>query len=354
MCPVNRKKFSLGVCQLRTETDYEATMEKAAAMIREAASAGADVLVLPEMFPCPYATEYFHAFASRGHEETCRRLSSWAGENRVLLVGGSVPEVDGNRLYNSCFVYGPDGGLLARHRKVHLFDVDLPGMCFHESHTFTPGSEITVFDTPYGRMGVAVCFEVRFPELFRAMARRGCELICLPAQFNMTTGPAHWEATMRMRAVDNELFFVAAAAARYEGFSYECWGHSLILDPFGSKLAEADETEQLILAELDLNRIDEVRLPASEGGSVHGGRLNRQRQRGAAAKWKILRSSFSASGSLKSISSAIRSRLFYHKQEAETTLLGRLDFLFFSGCFAAAPRHLLLSAGWWDRWSASG
>ncbi len=220
---MNRKKFSLGVCQLRTETDYEATMEKAAAMIREAASAGADVLVLPEMFPCPYATDYFHAFASRGHEETCRRLSSWAGENRVLLVGGSVPEVDGDRLYNSCFVYGPDGGLLARHRKVHLFDVDLPGMCFHESHTFTPGSEITVFDTPYGRMGVAVCFDVRFPEMFRAMARRGCELICLPAH------------------------------------SYECWGHSLILDPFGSKLAEADETEQLILAELDLNRIDEVR-----------------------------------------------------------------------------------------------
>lgn len=256
---MNRKKFSLGVCQLRTETDYEATMEKAAAMIREAASAGAGVLVLPEMFPCPYATEFFHAFASRGHEETCRRLSSWAGENRVLLVGGSVPEVDGDRLYNSCFVYGPDGGLLARHRKVHLFDVDLPGMCFHESHTFTPGSEITVFDTPYGRMGVAVCFDVRFPEMFRAMARRGCELICLPAQFNMTTGPAHWEATMRMRAVDNELFFVAAAAARYEGFSYECWGHSLILDPFGNRLAEADETEQLILAELDLNRIDEVR-----------------------------------------------------------------------------------------------
>ena len=256
---MKRQKFSLGVCQLRTETDYEATMEKAAEMIRSGASSGASVLVLPEMFSCPYDKEYFRVFAERGHEETCRRLSSWARENRVLLVGGSVPEVEGDRLYNSCFVYGPDGELLARHRKVHLFDVDLPDMHFHESHTFTPGSEITVFDTPYGRMGVAICFDVRFPELFRAMARRGAELICLPAQFNMTTGPAHWEATMRTRAVDNELFFVAASAARYEGFSYECWGHSLILDPYGSKLAEADETEQLILAELDLNRIDEVR-----------------------------------------------------------------------------------------------
>lgn len=256
---MNRKIFSLGVCQLRTELEYEATMEKAAEMISFAAKSGAKVLVLPEMFSCPYAREYFHAFASRGHEETCRRLSSWARENRVLLIGGSVPEVEGDRIYNTCFVYGADGELLARHRKVHLFDVDLPGMRFHESHTFTPGSEITVFDTPYGKMGVAICFDVRFPELFRAMARRGAELICLPAQFNMTTGPAHWETTMRTRAIDNELFFVAAAAARHEGFSYECWGHSLILDPYGTKLAEADETEQLLLAELDLNRIDEVR-----------------------------------------------------------------------------------------------
>ena len=256
---MNRKKFRLGVCQLRTETDYEATMEKAAEMISSAAGSGAEVLVLPEMFSCPYSREYFRVFASRGHEETCRRMSSWARENRVLLVGGSVPELEGDRLYNTCFVYGADGELLARHRKIHLFDVDLPGMRFHESHTFTPGSEITVFNTPYGRMGVAICFDVRFPELFRAMARRGAELICLPAQFNMTTGPAHWEATMRTRAVDNELFFVAASAARYEGFSYECWGHSLILDPYGTKLAAADETEQLLLADLDLNRIDEVR-----------------------------------------------------------------------------------------------
>ena len=256
---MNRKKFGLGVCQLRTELDYEATMEKAAEMIRSGASSGASVLVLPEMFSCPYSREYFRASVSRGHEETCRRLSSWAKENRVVLVGGSVPEVEGDRLYNTCFVYGPDGELLARHRKVHLFDVDLPGMRFHESHTFTPGSEITVFDTPYGRMGVAICFDVRFPELFRAMARRGAELICLPAQFNTTTGPAHWEMTLRARAVDNELFFVAASAARYEGFPYECWGHSMIIDPFGIKLAEADETEQLILKEVDLNRIDEVR-----------------------------------------------------------------------------------------------
>ncbi len=256
---MRKEQFSLAVCQMRTETDYEETMEKAGRMIREAAASGASVAVLPEMFSCPYAGRYFHAFAARGHEDTVRRLSSFAKENHLLLIGGSIPETDGDRLYNTSFVFDAEGNQIARHRKVHLFDVDLPGMRFHESHTFTPGEEITVFDTPFGRMGLAVCFDVRFPELFRAMARRGAELICLPAQFNMTTGPAHWEPTLRIRAVDNEVFFVGASAARYEGFSYECWGHSMILDPFGTPLAAADEKEQLLLAEIDLRRVAEVR-----------------------------------------------------------------------------------------------
>ncbi len=256
---MSKDKFTLAVCQLRTETDYEETMQKTGHMLRDAAAAGAEVAVLPEMFSCPYDRKYFRSFASRGHEDTCRRLSAWAKQYRLLLIGGSVPETEGDRLYNTSFVFDADGRLLARHRKVHLFDVDLPGMHFHESHTFTPGSEITVFDTEFGRMGVAVCFDVRFPELFRAMARRGAQVICLPAQFNMTTGPAHWEYTLRARAIDNELFFVAAAAARYGGFSYECWGHSMIIDPYGTPLAAADESEQTLFAEINLNRIAEVR-----------------------------------------------------------------------------------------------
>ena len=256
---MSKDKFNLAVCQLRTELVYGETMAKAEAMLRDAAAAGADVAVLPEMFSCPYDRRYFRTFAERGHEDSCRRLADWARKYHLLLIGGSVPEVDGELLYNTSFVFNAEGQQLARHRKIHLFDVDLPGMHFHESHTFTPGSDITVFDSEFGRVGVAICFDVRFPELFRAMARRGAELICLPAQFNMTTGPAHWEATMRMRAVDNELFFVAASAARFEGFSYECWGHSLILDPYGTALAAADEKEQLLLAEINRARIAEVR-----------------------------------------------------------------------------------------------
>lgn len=249
----------IAVIQLRTELDYDLSMKKAAALVRRAAEEGADFAVLPEMFNCPYSRRYFHDFALRGQAENLPALAQWAKENGIYLVGGSIPELEGERLYNSCFIFDREGRQIARHRKVHLFDVDLPGMRFCESDTFAPGDEITVFDTEFGKMGAAICFDVRFPELFRAMAVRGARVIFLPAQFNMTTGPAHWADTLKIRAVDNELYMIGASAARYEGFAYECWGHSAIYDPYGIALAAADETEQILCAELDLRRVDEVR-----------------------------------------------------------------------------------------------
>ena len=234
-------------------------MEKAASLVRLAAQGGADIVALGEMFCCPYSGRFFRAAAKEGHERTVEEMSRWARENGVYLVGGSIPEKDGERLYNSCFVFDRDGEIVVRHRKVHLFDVELPDMRFKESDDFSPGSDVTVFDTEFGKMGAAVCFDLRFPELFRAMAVRGARVIFVPAQFNMTTGPAHWAETLKIRAVDNELFIVGASAARYEGFDYECWGHSSIIGPYGETLAAADEKERIISADIDLSRIDEVR-----------------------------------------------------------------------------------------------
>lgn len=258
--------FKAAVCQLRTETDSAVTLSKAETMIKEAARNGAEVICLPEMFSCPYASEYFRLSAAQGHETVKKAMSGWAAENNILLIGGSVPECENGRLYNTCFVFDEHGKEIARHRKVHLFDVDIPGMRFLESASFTPGNEITVFDTKFGTFGAAVCFDVRFPELFRAMAERGAQVVFLPAQFNMKTGPAHWELSLRMRALDNEIFMVGASAARYEGFSYECWGHSLVADPFGTVIASCDEKEQILYADVDPARVDTVRkqLPTFE------------------------------------------------------------------------------------------
>ena len=238
--------FKTAICQIRTELDQGQTMEKAERMVREAAENGAQVICLPEMFNCPYSKKYFRTIAVQGHENSVNAMSAWARENRIVLIGGSVPETEDGKIYNTCFVFNEKGEQIARHRKIHLFDVDIPGMCFRESDTFASGKDITVFDTRYGRFGVAICFDIRFPELFRAMAKRGAQ-------------PAHWEMSLRMRAVDNEVFLAGASAARHEGFSYECWGHSMFVDPFGPVLAAADEKEQILYAEIDLSRTEVVR-----------------------------------------------------------------------------------------------
>ncbi len=253
-------RFKLAVCQVRTELEKRQTMDKAEAMVREAAENGAAVVALPEMFSCPYTRKYFDSFAEPQNGESVGRMSCWAREYGVILVGGSIPEREGKELYNTCFVFDKTGKIIARHRKAHMFDVDIAGgITFKESDYFTPGDDICVFDTEYGRMGVAICFDMRFPELIRAMAKRGAEIIIVPAQFNMTTGPAHWELTVRSRAMDNELWFVGAACARHEGFKYECWGHSAVAGPYGMVEAACDEKEQLLYCDIDLNEVDTVR-----------------------------------------------------------------------------------------------
>lgn len=257
---MSEQKFKLALCQIDTLPEKSDTMDKAERMVREAAEKGANVVALPEMFACPYAKGYFDRFAENADGESVHRMAYWAKEYGVLLVGGSIPERDGNKLYNTCFVFDRQGAVIAKHRKTHLFDVDIKGgVCFRESKHFAPGDDICVFDTEYGRMGVAICFDMRFPELIRAMAKRGAEVIIVPAQFNTTTGPAHWELTIRMRAVDNELFFAGASAARSKNFQYQCWGHSTVAGPFGDILATSDETEQTVFCDIDLSEVGRVR-----------------------------------------------------------------------------------------------
>jgi len=256
---MENQSFTIALCQMRIEAEEERNLQKAEAMIREAAAAGARFVCLPEMFHCPYEPAAFRAAWERGHENLCTLLSYWAMDCRVYLIAGSICEKDGPRLYNTSFVYDPSGREIARHRKVHLFDVNLPELCFRESDSFTPGSEATVFDTQYGPMGLGVCFDGRFPELFRAQALRGAKLIFLPAQFNTVTGPLHWELMLRSRALDNQVFFAGTNAAWNEASSYRSWGHSTVVDPLGQVAATCDEAEQILYCEVDFARVDETR-----------------------------------------------------------------------------------------------
>lgn len=252
--------MKLALCQTPVTASLHENQTVMLDYVRRAAQQGADLVCLPEMWACPYENPAFPKYAEPEGGETWQCLQNAARENGIFLVGGSVPERDGERLYNTCYVFSPAGEQIAKHRKVHLFDIDVPGgQRFMESDTFTPGDNLTIFDTPWVKTGVAICFDIRFAEWFRMMALEGAKLILVPGAFNMTTGPAHWELSLRMRAVDNQCFTAGCAPARDEHASYVSYGNSLVSDPWGNVLGRLDAGEGLLLLDLDLTYADSIR-----------------------------------------------------------------------------------------------
>ncbi len=255
------KSFKIAVCQLHVVDDKEINLQRAVALIEESASNGADLVVLPEMFNCPYSNDKFPEYAEdRDKSRTLKTVTGVAKEYGVYIVAGSIPEVDGDNIYNTSFIIDSSGNIIGSHRKLHLFDIDVQDVItFKESDTLTAGEEPTIVDTDLARLGVIICYDIRFPELSRLMALEGVEVLVVPGAFNMTTGPSHWKTLIRARAIDNQLFLVAASPARDEDASYVAYGHSMIVDPWGEVLSEAGSDEEIIYADINLNRINKVR-----------------------------------------------------------------------------------------------
>jgi len=240
--------------------DKSANIRTAQGKLREAAEHGADIAVLPEMFCCPYQNDCFRPYGEEEGGPGQRALSAAAAECGIYVVGGSLPELEGGAVFNTSYVYDRKGSLLAKHRKAHLFDIDVKGgQRFKESDTFSPGNSVTVFQTEFGAMGLCVCFDFRFEELARSMCLRGAKVIFVPAAFNMTTGPAHWELLFRQRAVDNQCFTVGVSPARDTAAEYVAYGNSIAADPWGTVLCRAGAEETTLYADLDLTRVDDIR-----------------------------------------------------------------------------------------------
>lgn len=253
-------KLNIAMLQLPVTADKEENLKRARAALHRAGEGGAELVVLPEMFCCPYDNACFGAYSEMRGGPAQQMLSRAAREEGLYIVGGSIPEREGDQLYNTSFVYAPDGNELAYHRKAHLFDIDVEGgQRFFESDTLSPGRKITTFETPWGTMGLCICFDLRFEELARCMCLKGAKVIFVPAAFNMTTGPAHWELLFRQRAVDNQCFTVGVSPARDEQGSYVAYGNSIAVDPWGTVLARAGAEETLLFTQLDLDRIDAIR-----------------------------------------------------------------------------------------------
>jgi len=252
--------FQIALCQMKVGLDKTQNVKKAVKFIRKAGEK-ADLVVLPEMFNCPYQTDQFPSYAEGADESpTLKAVSRAARDSEVYLVAGSIPERDQDHIYNTSFIYNPTGELIGRHRKLHLFDIDVPGQIqFKESDTLTPGDQITVVDTDFGKLGVAICYDIRFPELARLMTLQGAQLLVFPGAFNLTTGPAHWEILSRTRALDNQVYLATCSPARDDEAPYVAYGHSLLADPWGEVVVQAGIGEEILYASIKASRVDEVR-----------------------------------------------------------------------------------------------
>lgn len=250
----------MGLVQMKVIDDKEANLSRAEEMIKKAVGQGAKLIILPEMFNCPYEAAKFPVYAEEVGGPTWQKLSIIAREIGVFLIGGSIPELDGDRIYNTSYIFDDQGRLIAKHRKMHLFDVDIKGgQTFKESDTLSAGDKVTVFETPSGKIGVAICYDIRFPELARLMVQKGTDIIIVPGAFNMTTGPAHWELLFRTRALDNQVFTIGVAPARNPESSYISYGNSIVVDPWGRVINRLGGEEGILVEELNLNLIERVR-----------------------------------------------------------------------------------------------
>ena len=255
-------KFKIALCQINVGFDKEKNMEKAEEFVREAAKSGAEIIALPEMFICPYSNKYFREYSEIEGGNIYNKLSELASELGIYLIAGSIPEkeLSSDIIFNTCFAFGPKGELLGKHRKIHLFDIDIKGaISFKESDSLGRGEKSTVIDTKFGKIGIAICYDMRFPELIRKMTLEGAKLIVVPGAFNMVTGPAHWELTMRARALDNQIYFAAVSPARDMDASYHAFGNSGVVNPWGVFSGKLDEKEGIAYSDIDFDYVDEIR-----------------------------------------------------------------------------------------------
>ncbi|KAF1973685.1 carbon-nitrogen hydrolase [Bimuria novae-zelandiae CBS 107.79] len=279
MASLLKQSVKLALVQLACTADKAHNLSRARTKVLEAAKRGAKIVVLPECFNSPYGTKYFPQYAetllpsppTEAQSPTFHVLSKLAKEANAYIVGGSIPEVveeegakdgkDGKTWYNTNLTFAPSGELLATHRKVHLFDIDIPGKIkFKESDVLSPGNKITMVDLPeYGKIAIAICYDIRFPELATIAARKGAFLLLYPGAFNMTTGALHWELQARARAMDNQVFVGLCSPSRDMQADYNAWGHSMIVDPNAEIMEELDEKEGIVVRELKAGRIEEVR-----------------------------------------------------------------------------------------------
>lgn len=259
--------FLAAAVQMLASSDKESNLKGAESWLRKAHAEGAKLIALPEVFNWRGVKEEQRASAEPIPGPTSNLMADLARELEIHLLAGSILEavVGDRRVYNTSLLFGPKGDLLAKYRKIHLFDVNLPdGLAMLESETRRAGEEIVVAETEICPMGLTICYDLRFPELFRHLVERGSQIIFVPSAFTALTGEAHWEPLLRARAIENQVYIIAPDQVGQSPNTMDTYGNSMIVDPWGKILTQASNDPGVIFAEIDLTYLAQVRseLPA--------------------------------------------------------------------------------------------
>lgn len=254
------KDFKIATCQMNVVDNKDTNIEHAIQLIKKASSNGAKLITLPEMFNTPYDNSKFIEYCEEEtRSKTLNSMQDIAREENIYLQSGSIPEKESNHLYNTAYLINPKGKIIGKHRKMHMFDIDTDNMKFTESDTLTPGDSVTTIKTPLANISIAICYDIRFPELWTLMNKNNTDIILLPGAFNKTTGPLHWETLIKARAIDNQCYVVATSPSQIENPYYVAWGHSMIVNPWGKIIAKAHENEEILYANITQSSLSSVR-----------------------------------------------------------------------------------------------
>jgi deaminated glutathione amidase len=267
-------KIRVACVQMTSRTDKAANLAQAERLVAQAAATGADVVLLPEKWNAIGDAALYHATAEPlDGGESVVAMSRWARSHGITLVGGSIAERREGRekLSNTSLVFDPEGEIVAVYRKIHLFDVEVGGVVYRESEAEEPGDEPVIAEREDWKIGLSICYDVRFPELYRILALEGAELVTVPAHFTTPTGKDHWHVLLRARAIENQLYVAAAAQVGETLPGKPAYGRALIVDPWGLVVAQAPDEETVISAELDRAHLERIRakLPSLANRQSH-------------------------------------------------------------------------------------
>ena len=255
-------KLNIGLCQLKITKNKEENFKNVMNEISKLCKLNVNMVVLPECWNCPYGIEYFEEYSEDVNDsQSVKLLESLAKKKHIYIIGGSIPIRDKGNLYNTCFCFDPEGNIIGRYDKIHLFDIEIRefDFSFKESSVLSSGKNPLIIDTIYGKIGIAICFDLRFPLLAEKKTKNNCKMIIYPGSFSEKTGPLHWTLLLRTRALDNQCFVIGCSTSKNENFKYKGYGHSSIINPMGKIVYEAGEDQIATNHVINLNEILEVK-----------------------------------------------------------------------------------------------